>query len=676
MTGFARSVQTSRPDAGLWLWAAAWGILALLLVLIAVSVQRREFDDARASALRDLASVAALKTDQVATWRRERLADARLLTMARSPLFEGEAQLAMAAAPDPGARERLARRLEQIRAILGYQAVLIAAPDGRLRFGTGAAPSMLDPASRDLVHQAANSAEALMGPLSPDPALDATVAKGGAWIDAAAAYRGTNGEVRAVLLLRSAASAKLFPLLQRWPTRSASAETLLVAREVDEIVFLNPLRHVTDAPFARRRPTDSMRIVGAKAARGQAGAVEGVDYRGVEVLANLQAVPDSDWFMVAKIDAAEVLANARERSLGVMLLVVAAMLTLGLALLALMAVQRRNAWRARFRAEHAERLALEEYQATLRGIGDGVLSSDAAGRVRYMNPVAEALTGWTEAQAAGRPVQEVFRILNEDTRAEVESPVARVLHDGVVVGLANHTLLVARDGSERPIADSGAPVRRHDGTLAGVVLVFRDQTEERAAMRALRASEQRFRRLFEGSTDAQLLLDMDARAFIDSNTAAVMMLGLDSRAEVLGTDPAELSPPVQADGRASDAAAEQMIELARHNGFHRFEWTHSSRARAPFPVDVLLTLITEGPPALAVVTWRDLTAAHRVAREQELAATELADRNAELARFNRAAIGRELRMIELKREADALRVRLGEPTRHPARPDAESEGEA
>ena len=92
----------------------------------------------------------------------------------------------------------------------------------------------------------------------------------------------------------------------------------------------------------------------------------------------------------------------------------------------------------------------EEIRATFYSIGDGVISTDAAGRVTRMNPVAEQLTGWSEAEVLGKPVEQVFHIVNEETRAEVENPVARVMHDGMVVNLANHTLLIARDGTDAP----------------------------------------------------------------------------------------------------------------------------------------------------------------------------------------------------------------------------------
>ncbi|MGB8296565.1 MAG: PAS domain S-box protein [Polyangia bacterium] len=147
----------------------------------------------------------------------------------------------------------------------------------------------------------------------------------------------------------------------------------------------------------------------------------------------------------------------------------------------------------RVRAEEAVRESEERNRTTLQSIGDAVISTDGSGRIAQMNPVAETLTGWLEGEAQGKPLGEVFRIVNEETRALVESPVARVLREGQVVGLANHTVLIAKDGTERPIADSGAPIRSANGETTGVVLVFRDQAEERAAQRSLQESERRFR---------------------------------------------------------------------------------------------------------------------------------------------------------------------------------------
>jgi PAS domain S-box-containing protein len=125
---------------------------------------------------------------------------------------------------------------------------------------------------------------------------------------------------------------------------------------------------------------------------------------------------------------------------------------------------------------------------TLASIGDAVIAMDNARRLMVFNSVAEQLTGWKADCALNRSLQDVFRIVNEATREPAVDPVERVLREGVVVGLANHTVLVARDGTERPIADSAAPIREPGGRALGVVLVFRDQTEERRAEDRLRKS--------------------------------------------------------------------------------------------------------------------------------------------------------------------------------------------
>src|SRR5581483_10383092 len=135
---------------------------------------------------------------------------------------------------------------------------------------------------------------------------------------------------------------------------------------------------------------------------------------------------------------------------------------------------------ARVRARTADLNAQREWlRVTLTSIGDAVIATDTNGQITFMNPVAEALTGWKQSEALGKALQEVFVIASEETRQAVENPVTKVLREGTVVGLANHTVLLDREGAEIPIADSGAPIRDAEGRLQGVVLVFHDVTESR-----------------------------------------------------------------------------------------------------------------------------------------------------------------------------------------------------
>jgi PAS domain S-box-containing protein len=149
--------------------------------------------------------------------------------------------------------------------------------------------------------------------------------------------------------------------------------------------------------------------------------------------------------------------------------------------------------REELKTTHREKSEADARLATtLRSVGDAVISTNASGTIQFMNAIAERLTAWSEEDARMRPLEEVFRIVHEQTRETVESPVAKVIREGNIVGLANHTMLLARDGTEVPIEDSGAPIVE-GGQLKGVVLVFRDATVQRRAEKALADSEQRFR---------------------------------------------------------------------------------------------------------------------------------------------------------------------------------------
>jgi PAS domain S-box-containing protein len=158
---------------------------------------------------------------------------------------------------------------------------------------------------------------------------------------------------------------------------------------------------------------------------------------------------------------------------------------------------------ARWAARKSAGYAIAEHErlrVTLSSIGDAVIVTDANGHVVSMNPVAEAMTGWKEEHARDKPLEQVFRIVNEDTRQTVEDPCAKVLRTGSVVGLANHTVLIAKGGVERPIDDSAAPIRDATGEIRGVVVVFRDVTEKRRAERERSRSQRELTDFFENST--------------------------------------------------------------------------------------------------------------------------------------------------------------------------------
>jgi PAS domain S-box-containing protein len=268
---------------------------------------------------------------------------------------------------------------------------------------------------------------------------------------------------------------------------------------------------------------------------------------------------------------------------------------------------------ARRDAEEKLRQSEEDLATTLYSIGDAVLAADEKGRVTRINPVAERLTGWPQKEAIGRPIEEVFNIVNEDTRVTVENPISRVLAEGVVVGLANHTALISRDGTERPIADSGAPIRDTRGATRGAVLVFRDVTEERRAGDALRQSEEKLRLMIASVSDyAIFMLDPQGRV-ASWNPGAARITGY-REDEILGL---HFSRFFTADDVADGRPARE-LESARAQGRCADEGWRICKDGSRFWAGVVIAPMhdTAGELVGFVKTTRDLTHARKLEEER------------------------------------------------------------
>jgi diguanylate cyclase (GGDEF)-like protein/PAS domain S-box-containing protein len=179
----------------------------------------------------------------------------------------------------------------------------------------------------------------------------------------------------------------------------------------------------------------------------------------------------------------------------------------------------------------AAKLAQEHelLHVTLQSIGDAVITTDASGAVTWLNPVAERMTGWLTKEALGRPLMQVFHIVNEETRAVTENPVATCLEQGKIVGLANHTLLISRDGHEYGIEDSAAPIRNHEGEVLGVVLVFHDVSEQRrlSGEMTYRATHDALTGLVNRAEFETRLLRVLRKAHDEQSEHALMYIDLD-----------------------------------------------------------------------------------------------------------------------------------------------------
>lgn len=300
----------------------------------------------------------------------------------------------------------------------------------------------------------------------------------------------------------------------------------------------------------------------------------------------------------------------------------------GMLLVALAGWLARRENRQRRIAEQNARELAELARTTLSSIGDGVITTDALGHITQLNPVAEVITGWTSEEAKDRPVSEVFHIINEHSREPVACPVTRVLQEGTIVGLANHTLLVRRDGTEVPIADSGAPIVGVNGSILGVVLVFRDQSVERDAERILRESEQQLRtalhaneRIMQHSLDVICTIDEEGK-FVDLSAACAQVWGY-APAELRGRRYMDLVCP---EDHAKTAAAAKAITTGQPTVDFENRYQHRSGKLVP----VRWSAVWSEEDRLMFCVARDITDAKK--NQETLAAALATAQDANLAK--------------------------------------------
>lgn len=275
--------------------------------------------------------------------------------------------------------------------------------------------------------------------------------------------------------------------------------------------------------------------------------------------------------------------------------------------------------------ENAELLAV-----TLNSIGDAVIATDEKARVTRLNPIAEQLTGWTQAEAAGRPVDEIFRIINKDTRQNASIPVMEAILHGKIQGLSNHTVLIARDGSECDIADSCAPIRNRDKQVVGAVLVFRNVSEEYAVQQSLRDSAALVRTILNTVVDGIITINARGGIIETVNPAAEQMFGY-TEEELEGQNFSLLIPELDQNQRNGSLDYYLAGEEARAVGLGR-EVMGRRKDGSMFPLEIAASEMHLGGERYFTGILRDTTTRKQIEAERTRLEHILQDKNVELER--------------------------------------------
>jgi PAS domain S-box-containing protein len=461
-----QSIENKRNK---WQIIALLSLLSALVILSGYLYYRFEATTIRIQKQNELTAIAKLKIKEIANWYSDELYDAQIISQNIFVVKKIQKWIKYSEKRD---FRNLQIQLNSYKKEHGYTNILLTDTTGKIMLSVNNTFQNIDPRLSTVFQQLDKTKTVTSTDLYICPNNDSI------YIDFISTITNENQRPIAMISYRINPTLFLFPLIQSWPNPSQTSETLILRQQGDSIVFLNELRHKKNTALQLRFPLTQTDLPAVQAVSGYKGIFNGIDYRGKHVIAYISPIPSTPWYMVTKIDRHELFADLYMKAIYILAFIILILLLLFTGFAFLFSERQRRTITILWETQ-------EEYRTTLYSIGDAVITTDKKGRIQHLNLIAERLTGWKEKDAHGKQLEEVFKIIDEETREEAECPVKRVLKEGIVINLANHVLLISKDSKEIPIADSSAPIKDKNGEIIGVVLVFHDQTLERTNKKLL-----------------------------------------------------------------------------------------------------------------------------------------------------------------------------------------------
>lgn len=485
-------------------------ILTILIFIAGYFYYDKEEKKIREQKQNELKAIAQLKINQIYEWYKDELTDA--LAISRNNLlverFEKYLENRVKEKTD------LIKLLSDIKEEHNYSEILITSLEGEVLSSTNQKINSINPLIKNKINQAVKTESITVLDLHKDLSYEENI-----HLSFISPVVNKKNEPISVLVFLFDAEEFLFPLIQYWPLPTLSAETLLYRVESDSILYLNELKLQNNTALKLRLPLTRKDLPAVQGALGFTGIFEGKDYRGVDVLAYISHVPETPWFIVAKVDKSELFEGLNSELLTIVIITILLVFVTGIGLSFLYSHRQRNIYKELYNKEKELWQSQEKFKVTIDSLGEGVITADTKGKIQYLNKMAEDLTGWNHREAKGRKLSEIYSVKNEKTGQRENNIIDKVLKQGIVKELANHTLLVSKSRKEIPVMDTGAPIYDNDGSIIGLVLTFQDETEKRMNQKILAESESRFRSSLDNMIEGCQILGFDWR-YIYLNDAA------------------------------------------------------------------------------------------------------------------------------------------------------------
>jgi len=578
----------------------------------------------------DLLAIADLKVKQITDWRRERLGDGEIIS--KDPFFAFHVR-EWFQGKDPGLKQKILSRMQSFQEYYQYKSLVLLDSKSDIRLAVPDGKEVLGPDARQLTVQAMRTKKIIFSNLYKSKIqniIRLTI------VVPLIVSGEPGGEPIGVLLLRVDPFQFLYPLLQSWPTPSKSAETVMVRREGNDVVFLNELRHRKDTALTLRFPVTEQNLPAGMAVRGTEGIVDGTDYREVSVIAGIKHIPDSPWFLIAKVDQEEIYAPIRQRLWITIMLVSIMILAAGGFIGLIWRHQGAIFYQERYEAELKRLALLQHFEYLTKYANDIILLSDGNLRIIEGNDRAALSYGYTGDELIRLHLRD---LRSPETRPLLEQQMEQAEEQN---GLVYETIHQRKDGTKFPAEVSARVIAIEGGKFYQHIV--RDITERKQAEKALRESEQRFKNIIEHSNELFYIHDTHNKLTYVSPQSTL----------ILGYTPGEMMTewtnlvtdnPINKTGIQM---TEQAIQTGERQQPYLLELYKKDRSRVLLEIDESPLINEQGAVVGIVGAARDVTenkkAEESLIREKQFSDTAinsmpgvfyLFDRNGRFVRWNR-----------------------------------------
>lgn len=510
-------------------------IIAVVFVTSAYFYYRYEEADLIKQKQSELASIAKLKISQISKWYDDEKVDAELIS--HNTLLIKEIQKALLTG-DQNAHKKLTEVLQQIKVEHDYADIIITTPDAEIITSTNPFIKKLNSNLSQKIFETANKSKIIELDFFRSKSFGDKILLG---FIAPIITEENRQRVTITFLIHP--EDNIYQLTKLWPVPTVSSETLLFRVDGDSILYMNELRHRKNTALKFVLPKSLSDLPAAKAAEGYTGIYRGEDYRKVKVVAYVSEIPKTNWYLVSKVDEEELFAGLMPKMVMTGFIVLLLMVITGIGLYLIYSYHQHSLTKSLYKKEKELWRQQEKFKVTMESLGQGVITLNVDGKVQYMNKMAENLTGWMLRNARGRDLHEVYPVKNEQTGLRENNILDEIFKHGVVKELANHTVLITKDGNEIPLMDTGAPIYDNDGTILGVSIVFQDETERREQEKRIKESEARLRTTLDNLIEGCQIIDYDYK-YLYLNKAALESSRKTSE-ELIGETMMECYPEIE-----------------------------------------------------------------------------------------------------------------------------------